>query len=98
VLLVSAAPNAVRSAVPDAVPDAAPDAASDVVPDAVSSAVPDAARAVPVRNDVELWRPFVDGPIHTLEVPCEHQQLMLPDSMARVGPAVSRLLAGGSRS
>jgi len=39
------------------------------------------------------WRSFVDGPIETVELDCEHNQILLPASVMRIGPAVSGELA-----
>jgi len=42
---------------------------------------------------LETWRSFVDGPIEMVELDCEHNQILLPDSVARIGPALSAQLA-----
>jgi thioesterase domain-containing protein/peptidoglycan/xylan/chitin deacetylase (PgdA/CDA1 family) len=39
------------------------------------------------------WQPFVDGPIEAVELDCDHRQMLLPEPMARLGPALSDRLA-----
>ena len=42
---------------------------------------------------VDNWRHFVDGPIETFELDCDHRHMLLPAPAARLGPAVSAALA-----
>jgi thioesterase domain-containing protein len=35
------------------------------------------------------WRSFVDGPIGAVELDCDHRRMLLPEPMARLGPALS---------
>lgn len=39
------------------------------------------------------WEPFVDGPIDAVELDCNHRQMLLPEPMARLGPALCDRLA-----
>jgi thioesterase domain-containing protein len=39
------------------------------------------------------WRPFVDGPIEPVELDCDHRYMLLPEPVARLGPALSERLA-----
>ena len=39
------------------------------------------------------WRPFIDGPIEAVELDCDHRYMLLPEPMARLGPALSERLA-----
>jgi thioesterase domain-containing protein len=39
------------------------------------------------------WRPFIDGPIEPVELDCDHRYMMLPEAVARLGPALSERLA-----
>ncbi|HET9899052.1 MAG TPA: alpha/beta fold hydrolase [Streptosporangiaceae bacterium] len=51
------------------------------------------------RNPPELseklanWGTFVDGPIDAVELDCGHRHMLLPESLARLGPALSAALA-----
>ncbi len=51
------------------------------------------------RNPPELaekldnWRSFVDGPIEAVELDCGHRHMLLPEPIARLGPALSAALA-----
>jgi thioesterase domain-containing protein/peptidoglycan/xylan/chitin deacetylase (PgdA/CDA1 family) len=51
------------------------------------------------RNPPELadklnaWRSFVDGPITAVELDCDHRHMLLPEPIARIGPALSEQLA-----
>jgi thioesterase domain-containing protein/peptidoglycan/xylan/chitin deacetylase (PgdA/CDA1 family) len=38
------------------------------------------------------WRPFVDGPFEAVELDCHHRYMLLPDPIARLGPALSERL------
>ncbi len=42
---------------------------------------------------LESWRSFVDGPIGAVELDCDHRHMLLPEPMARLGPALSDRLA-----
>lgn len=42
---------------------------------------------------LETWRSFVDGPIEVLELDCDHRWMLLPESLALIGPAVTGQLA-----
>lgn len=42
---------------------------------------------------LDHWRRFVDGPIEAVEVDCHHRYMLLPEPVARIGPALSDALA-----
>lgn len=42
---------------------------------------------------LERWRSFVDGPIEAVELDCDHRYMLLPEPLARLGPALSDRLA-----
>jgi thioesterase domain-containing protein len=42
---------------------------------------------------LENWRSFVDGPIEAVELDCHHRNILLPEPMERLGPALSERLA-----
>lgn len=42
---------------------------------------------------LESWEPFVDGPVEAVELDCGHRQMLLPEPIARLGPALSNRLA-----
>ncbi len=42
---------------------------------------------------LESWRSFVDGPIEVVELDCDHRQMLLPEPMTRLGPALSERMA-----
>ena len=42
---------------------------------------------------LESWRSFVDGPIEAIELDCDHRHMLLPEPIARIGPALSDQLA-----
>jgi thioesterase domain-containing protein len=42
---------------------------------------------------LETWRSFVDGPIEAVELDCDHRHLLLPEPVARIGPALTGQLA-----
>ena len=42
---------------------------------------------------VENWRAFVDGPIETVELDCDHRHMLLPKPISRIGPALTERLA-----
>jgi thioesterase domain-containing protein/peptidoglycan/xylan/chitin deacetylase (PgdA/CDA1 family) len=39
------------------------------------------------------WEQYVDGPFEAVELDCDHRYMLLPGSMARLGPALSDALA-----
>jgi thioesterase domain-containing protein len=39
-------------------------------------------------DKLEHWESFVDGPIEAVELDCHHRQMLLPEPMARLGPAL----------
>jgi len=39
------------------------------------------------------WRPFVDGPFEAVELDCHHRYMLLPEPVARLGPALSERLS-----
>jgi thioesterase domain-containing protein/peptidoglycan/xylan/chitin deacetylase (PgdA/CDA1 family) len=39
------------------------------------------------------WQPFVDGPIEAVELDCDHRYMLLPEPVARLGPALTGRLA-----
>jgi thioesterase domain-containing protein len=47
----------------------------------------------PLAEKVEAWRSFVDGRIETVELDSDHSHLLLPEPVARFGPALSEQLA-----
>jgi len=42
---------------------------------------------------LESWGSFVDGPIEAVELDCDHRHMLLPEPIARLGPALSERLA-----
>jgi thioesterase domain-containing protein/peptidoglycan/xylan/chitin deacetylase (PgdA/CDA1 family) len=42
---------------------------------------------------IDNWRSFVDGPIEAVELDCHHRYMLLPEPIARLGPALSERLA-----
>ncbi|HET7018257.1 MAG TPA: alpha/beta fold hydrolase [Streptosporangiaceae bacterium] len=42
---------------------------------------------------VRSWEPFIDGPVETVELDCDHRQMLLPEPMERLGPALSDRMA-----
>jgi thioesterase domain-containing protein/peptidoglycan/xylan/chitin deacetylase (PgdA/CDA1 family) len=42
---------------------------------------------------LQSWEPFIDGPIEAVELDCDHRQMLLPEPMERLGPALSDRLA-----
>jgi len=42
---------------------------------------------------LESWQSFVDGPIEAVELDCDHRHMLLPEPIARLGPALSDRLA-----
>ena len=49
---------------------------------------------------LQTWRSFVDGPIEAVELDCDHRLILLPEQVARIGPALTGQLAragGGAR-
>ena len=47
----------------------------------------------PLPEKLKGWQPFVDGPIEGVELDCDHRQMLLPEPMARLGPALSDAMA-----
>ena len=41
----------------------------------------------------ETWRSFIDGPIEAVELDCDHRLILLPEPLARIGPALTGQLA-----
>jgi thioesterase domain-containing protein len=41
---------------------------------------------------IEGWRRFTDGPIDAVELDCGHRQMLLPEPVAQLGPALSERL------
>jgi thioesterase domain-containing protein/peptidoglycan/xylan/chitin deacetylase (PgdA/CDA1 family) len=49
-----------------------------------------AARHEPsLAEKLRRWEPFIDGPVEAVELDCNHRQMLLPESMERLGPALS---------
>ncbi len=49
-----------------------------------------AARHEPsLAEKLRSWEPFIDGPIDAVELDCDHRQMLLPEPMERLGPALS---------
>jgi thioesterase domain-containing protein len=42
---------------------------------------------------LESWGSFVDGPIEAVELDCSHRTMLLPEPIARLGPALSDRMA-----
>jgi thioesterase domain-containing protein len=42
---------------------------------------------------LETWRSYVDGPIEAVELACDHNHILLPEPVARIGPALTGQLA-----
>jgi thioesterase domain-containing protein len=42
---------------------------------------------------LESWRSFVDGPVEAVELDCDHRHMLLPEPVARIGPALAGQLA-----
>jgi thioesterase domain-containing protein/peptidoglycan/xylan/chitin deacetylase (PgdA/CDA1 family) len=42
---------------------------------------------------LDNWRAFVDGPIEADELDCDHRYMLLPEPIARIGPALTGALA-----
>ena len=50
-----------------------------------------AARHEPsLAEKLRSWEPFIDGPVEAVELDCDHRQMLLPEPMERLGPALSR--------
>jgi thioesterase domain-containing protein len=47
---------------------------------------------------LDSWRSFVDGPIEAVELDCDHRHMLLPEPVARIGPALSEQLARAAAS
>ncbi|HEX4061939.1 MAG TPA: alpha/beta fold hydrolase [Streptosporangiaceae bacterium] len=41
---------------------------------------------------LDVWRPLIGGPIEGIEVDCDHRYMLLPEPMARIGPALTDAL------
>jgi amino acid adenylation domain-containing protein len=48
----------------------------------------------PALDPAAPWRPFTDGRVDVRDVDSEHDQMMQPDAMARIGPALRDRLRG----
>jgi thioesterase domain-containing protein len=49
-----------------------------------------AARHEPsLAEKLRSWEPFIDGPAEAVELDCDHRQMLLPEPMERLGPALS---------
>jgi thioesterase domain-containing protein len=44
------------------------------------------------------WESFVDGPIEAVELDCDHQTMLLPGPIARLGPALSDRMARAAQA
>jgi thioesterase domain-containing protein len=42
---------------------------------------------------VERWRLFVDGPVETLELDCDHRYILMPKQVTRIGPVLAERMA-----
>ena len=42
---------------------------------------------------LEIWGTFVDGPIEAVELDCDHRFMLVPELIARIGPALTAALA-----
>jgi thioesterase domain-containing protein/peptidoglycan/xylan/chitin deacetylase (PgdA/CDA1 family) len=53
-----------------------------------------AARHPPtLAEKVANWQAFVDGPVEGIELDCDHRYMLLPEPIARIGPALTAALA-----
>ncbi|MGE5828636.1 MAG: alpha/beta fold hydrolase [Micromonosporaceae bacterium] len=41
---------------------------------------------------LDSWRPYLDGPIEAVELDCRHREMLLPEPIAQLGPALSERL------
>lgn len=58
-----------------------------------------AARREPTMAEkVEDWKAFVDGPIEAVELDCDHRQMLLPEPMVRLAPALSNRMARAAQA
>jgi thioesterase domain-containing protein/peptidoglycan/xylan/chitin deacetylase (PgdA/CDA1 family) len=46
----------------------------------------------PLAEKLDNWRPFVDAPMEAIELDCNHRHMLLPEPVARLGPALSDAL------
>jgi len=46
----------------------------------------------PLAEKMEAWRSFVDGPFEVVELDIDHRHMLLPEPVARIGPALSEQL------
>jgi thioesterase domain-containing protein/peptidoglycan/xylan/chitin deacetylase (PgdA/CDA1 family) len=42
---------------------------------------------------LEIWGQYVDGPAEAVELDCDHRYMLLPEPVARIGPALTAALA-----
>ena len=42
---------------------------------------------------LDSWQSFADGPIEAVELDCDHRYMLLPEPIARLGPALTGALA-----
>jgi len=47
---------------------------------------------------LESWASFVDGPIEAVELDCGHRQMLLPEPMKRLAPAISNRMAQAAQA
>jgi thioesterase domain-containing protein/peptidoglycan/xylan/chitin deacetylase (PgdA/CDA1 family) len=47
---------------------------------------------------IDKWRPFVDGPIEAVELDCDHRHMLLPEPVARLGPALTAALGAAAQA
>lgn len=58
-----------------------------------------AARNPPtLAEKLEHWGSFVDGPIQAVELDCHHRQMLLPEPMARLAPALCDQMARAAQA
>jgi len=46
-----------------------------------------------VAEKLEIWGQYVDGPAEAVELDCDHRYMLLPEPIARIGPALTAALA-----
>ena len=47
---------------------------------------------------LDRWRSFTDGPVEAVELDCDHRYMLLPEPMARLGPALSDRLTRAAQA
>jgi thioesterase domain-containing protein/peptidoglycan/xylan/chitin deacetylase (PgdA/CDA1 family) len=47
---------------------------------------------------LDRWRSFTDGPVEAVELDCDHRYMLLPEPMARLGPALTGRLARAAQA